>query len=91
MGSVFAKFFKSYHKPPSDFKVKGKERVDLLKALGLEGNATKAEVLKRYRKLALQYHPDKNRHNIEAANEKFKTLNNVKFALVGGKIYNIIK
>ena len=41
--------------------------------LGISKNATKEEIKKQYKKLALIYHPDKNRDNEEATN-KFKSI-----------------
>tara|TARA_B110000037_G_C17068038_1_gene484623 strand:+ start:219 stop:1382 length:1164 start_codon:yes stop_codon:yes gene_type:complete len=41
--------------------------------LGISKNATKEEIKKQYKKLALIYHPDKNRDNEEATN-KFKAI-----------------
>jgi molecular chaperone DnaJ len=44
---------------------------DYYAILGLQRNATADEIKKAYRKLALQYHPDRN-HGDKAAEEKFK-------------------
>ncbi|UCC66219.1 MAG: J domain-containing protein [Deltaproteobacteria bacterium] len=47
---------------------------DYYKVLGVSKNATLDEIKKAYRKLALKYHPDRNKGNKEAE-EKFKEIN----------------
>lgn len=47
---------------------------DYYEVLGVQKNATADELKKAYRKLALKYHPDRNKGNAEAE-EKFKEIN----------------
>ena len=50
------------------------EYKDYYKTLGVDKKATDGEIKKAYRKLAVQYHPDKNPGNKEAE-DKFKLIN----------------
>lgn len=47
---------------------------DYYKILGVDKSASEQEIKKKFRKLSLQYHPDKNPGN-EEAEEKFKEIN----------------
>jgi curved DNA-binding protein len=50
------------------------EYKDYYKTLGVEKNASESEIKRAYRKLAMQYHPDRNPGN-KKAEEKFKEIN----------------
>lgn len=54
---------------------------DYYKALGVERSATAAEIKKAYRKLALKYHPDKNKGDAKME-ERFKKINEA-YAVLG--------
>ena len=53
-------------------RVSSMEKQDYYKILGLEKNASKGDIKKAYRRLALKYHPDKNK--AADAEEKFKEI-----------------
>lgn len=48
---------------------------DYYQILGVEKTATPEDINKSYRKLAIQWHPDKNLDNAQEASEKFKEIN----------------
>ncbi|MEA5571009.1 J domain-containing protein [Calothrix sp. UHCC 0171] len=54
---------------------------DYYEILGVSKDASNEEIRKAYRKLALQYHPDRNQGNEQAA-EKFKDINEAKEILL---------
>ncbi len=58
---------------------------DYYHVLGIAENATEDEVKKAYRKLAVQYHPDKNPDNRKASEEKFKEISEAYYVLSDAK------
>jgi len=55
---------------------------DYYQILGVPKNATEAQIKKAYRKLAMQYHPDRNPGKEQWANDKFKEINEA-FSVLG--------
>lgn len=51
------------------------EKRDYYEVLGVEKGASEAEIKKAFKKMARKYHPDLNRDNPKAAEEKFKEVN----------------
>ncbi|KFK38363.1 hypothetical protein AALP_AA3G104400 [Arabis alpina] len=54
--------------------LKMSKRKDWYKILGISRTAAKAEIKRAYKKLALQWHPDKNVNNREEAENKFREI-----------------
>ncbi len=50
------------------------EKEDFYKLLELGKNASEAEIKKSYKRLAMKYHPDRNKDNPEEAEKKFKAI-----------------
>jgi curved DNA-binding protein len=55
---------------------------DYYSILGIAKNASPEQIKKAYRKLAMQYHPDRNQGKEEWANHKFKEINEA-FSVLG--------
>ncbi len=51
------------------------EKRDYYEVLGVQKGASEAEIKKAYRKMAIKYHPDRNRDNKEEAEAKMKEIN----------------
>ena len=58
---------------------------DYYKILGVSEGASQEEIKKVYRKLAIKYHPDKNRGNEKEAEEKFKEVSEAYYVLGDAK------
>ncbi|MBM4448971.1 MAG: J domain-containing protein, partial [Chloroflexi bacterium] len=55
---------------------------DYYQILGVPRNASQDQIKKAYRKLAMQYHPDRNPGKEAWANDKFKEINEA-FGVLG--------
>ena len=58
----------------AEVALKRSKEKDYYKILGVKRDATEKEIKKAYRKLALQWHPDKHKEDKEVAEEKFKEI-----------------
>jgi molecular chaperone DnaJ len=56
---------------------------DYYRIMGLSGDASEEEIKRAYRKLAMQYHPDRNRDDPQSA-EKLKEINDA-YHVLGNK------
>lgn len=54
--------------------LKMSKRKDFYKILGISKSASASEIKRAYKKLALQWHPDKNVDNREEAEAKFREI-----------------
>lgn len=50
---------------------------DYYKMLGVEKNATDAQLKSAYKKMALKHHPDRNPNDSEGASKRFKEVSEV--------------
>jgi curved DNA-binding protein CbpA len=58
------------------------EEVDFYAVLGVQTSATGDEIKAAYKKLAIKWHPDKNRHQEELASAKFKQVSTAYHVLI---------
>lgn len=56
-------------------KATQKARKNYYETLGVQSNASSAEIDEAYKKLSTQYHPDKNKTNRKEAESKFNDVN----------------
>jgi len=71
-----------------EMEIEGKsttEKRDLYEILGVEKTASEKEIQSKYRKLALKFHPDRNRGDEEAC-EKFKEIN-MAYGVLSGDLH----
>lgn len=58
------------------------QKRDYYEVLGVQRGASKDEIKKAYRKLAMKHHPDMNKDNVKVAEEKFKDISEAYEVLV---------
>ena len=64
------------------------EALDDYAILGLKGGETEEEIRKKYKKLALRWHPDKNINDRENSEKKFKSITEAYSNLIREKSNN---
>ena len=57
--------------------------------LGVSKNANTDEIKKQYKKMAMKYHPDRNKENKDVAEKKFKEISNAYNVLTDPQKKNI--
>jgi curved DNA-binding protein CbpA len=68
---------------PPDFREKGIDRLvkDYYRILGVERDASPEDIKEPFRRLALRYHPDRNRGNAKEAEDRFRRINGAREGL----------
>lgn len=59
--------------------------------LGIPQSASQAEIKQAYKKLALKWHPDKNRDNSSKAEEMFKLVHNIAYMMTKQLLYDMFE
>lgn len=68
--------------PSTEQVADNRQQQDYYQVLGVPKDATEKQINAAYKKLALQYHPDRNTEDKEAAEAKFRELNDAYHTLI---------